>query len=83
MFPDFEHAISRLGTDAEKYELRQRLFGSESVLPMWVADQDLPTPDFILEALRRRLEHPILGYNVMPDSLYQSIIGWQGQYVTT
>ncbi|AZR81803.1 PatB family C-S lyase [Thiomicrospira sp. S5] len=80
MFPDFEHAISRLGTDAEKYELRQRLFGSESVLPMWVADQDLPTPDFILEALKRRLEHPILGYNVMPDSLYQSIIDWQAQY---
>lgn len=80
MFPDFEHAISRLGTDAEKYELRQRLFGSETVLPMWVADQDLPTPDFILDALKRRLEHPILGYNVMPDSLYQSIIDWQAQY---
>jgi len=80
MFPDFEHAISRLGTDAEKYELRQRLFGSESVLPMWVADQDLPTPDFILDALKRRLEHPILGYNVMPDSLYQSIMDWQAQY---
>ncbi|RUM92261.1 MAG: aminotransferase class I/II [Thiomicrospira sp.] len=77
---DFNKAISRLGTDAEKYELRQKLFGTDDVLPMWVADQDLPTPSFILEVLKKRLEHPILGYNHMPDSLYQSIVNWQAQY---
>lgn len=77
---DFNKAISRLGTDSEKYELRQKLFGTDDVLPMWVADQDLPTPSFILEVLKKRLEHPILGYNHMPDSLYQSIVNWQAQY---
>lgn len=77
---DFNNAISRLGTDSEKYELRQKLFGTDDVLPMWVADQDLPTPPFILEVLKKRLEHPILGYNQMPDSLYQSIVNWQAQY---
>ncbi|MBD3612145.1 MAG: aminotransferase class I/II, partial [Hydrogenovibrio crunogenus] len=77
---DFNNAISRLGTDSEKYDLRQKLFGTDDVLPMWVADQDLPTPPFILEVLKKRLEHPILGYNHMPDSLYQSIVNWQAQY---
>ncbi|QBZ83580.1 Cystathionine beta-lyase PatB [Hydrogenovibrio crunogenus] len=77
---EFINSISRLGTDAEKYELRQKLFGTDDVLPMWVADQDLPTPSFILEVLKKRLEHPILGYNHMPDSLYQSIVDWQAQY---
>lgn len=80
MMLDFKASISRQGTDAEKYELRQKLFGTDDVLPMWVADQDLPTPSFILDVLKNRLEHPILGYNVMPDSLYQSIVNWQSQY---
>lgn len=76
----FKETISRLGTDAEKYELRQKLFGTDDVLPMWVADQDLPTPSFILDVLKKRLEHPILGYNVMPDTLFESIVSWQAQY---
>lgn len=76
----FSQALSRLGTSAEKYELRKTLFGRDDVLPMWVADMDLPTPDFILDALRQRLEHPILGYTLTPDSVYQAIIDWQAQH---
>lgn len=72
--------ICREGTFSEKYELRQALFGSDEVLPMWVADMDLPTPDFILQSLKERLQHPILGYSVTPDSVYQAIIDWQAQH---
>lgn len=72
--------INREGFDSEKYELRQKLFGTEDLLPLWVADQDLSTPKFILDAIKHRLEHPILGYSVMPDRLYQAIIDWQAQY---
>lgn len=77
---DFQHAINRENTFAEKLELRQKLFGTTDVLPMWVADMDLPTPPFIIEALQQRLEHPILGYPHTPDSVYQAIIDWQSQY---
>ncbi|MDX1795533.1 MAG: PatB family C-S lyase [Hydrogenovibrio sp.] len=77
---NFDRFIDRTGTHAEKYDRREALFGSNEVLPMWVADMDLPTPDFILEALKRRLEHPLLGYTVMPDSLYQAIIDWQSRH---
>ncbi|WP_028485745.1 MalY/PatB family protein [Thiomicrorhabdus chilensis] len=77
---DLNTPISREGTCSEKYELRQALFGSDEVLPMWVADMDLPTPDFILQALKERLEHPILGYSITPDSVYQAIIDWQSQH---
>lgn len=77
---DFEKVVSREGTYAEKYELRKVLFGTDALLPMWVADMDLPTPDFIIEALKQRLEHPLLGYTMMPDSLYQAIIDWQAQH---
>lgn len=77
---DFNRVFPREGTDAEKYELRKALFGREDVLPMWVADMDLPTPDFIMQAIKTRLEHPILGYTHMSDSVYQSIIDWQAYH---
>lgn len=77
---DFQHAINRENTFAEKLELRQKLFGTADVLPMWVADMDLPTPPFIIEALQQRLQHPVLGYNKMPEQLYQAIIDWQAQH---
>jgi cystathionine beta-lyase len=80
-FTDFNdelnQTISREGTHAEKYELRQALFGTEDVLPMWVADMDLPTPAFILDALKERLQHPLLGYTITPEPVYQAIIDWQ------
>ncbi|MBN2647365.1 MAG: PatB family C-S lyase [Thiotrichales bacterium] len=76
----FDLALDRENSDAEKYALRQTLFGTDQLLPMWVADMDLPTPPFIIEALKQRLDHPILGYPHTPDALYQSIIDWQSQY---
>lgn len=77
---DFDRVIDREGSDAEKYDARQALFGTTDVLPMWIADQDLPTPSFILDALRQRLEHPILGYTHMSEALYQAVINWQAQH---
>lgn len=77
---NLNHPISRTGTHAEKYDLREKKFGTQDVLPMWVADMDLPTPPFILNALKSRLNHPILGYTLSSDALYQAIIDWQAQH---
>ncbi|GAB6069112.1 pyridoxal phosphate-dependent aminotransferase [Thiomicrorhabdus hydrogeniphila] len=76
---NFNQSISRIGTHAEKYELRQALFGTNDVIPMWVADMDLPTPPFVMNALKSRLNHAILGYTLTPEAVYQSIIHWQAQ----
>jgi cystathionine beta-lyase len=43
---------------------------------MWVADMDFPTPDFIVEAIQKRLDHHVYGYTFKSDSWYESIIGW-------
>lgn len=77
---DINQSFSRLGTHAEKYDLCLKKFGTEDVLPMWVADQDLPTPPFIIDAFKQRLEHPLLGYTLSSDELYQAIINWQAQH---
>ena len=52
-------------------------FGREDLMAAWVADMDFATPPFIIEALRKRLEHPIFGYCVEPDEYRQLIISWE------
>lgn len=46
------------------------------ILPMWIADMDFRAADEILEALRGPTEHGVIGYKVIPDSFYESIINW-------
>lgn len=68
--------IDRASTNAEKYVLRKKLFGTEEVLPMWVADMDLATPQCVLDSVRKRLLHPVIGYEIMRDKAYDAQIAW-------
>ena len=73
---DFSESACRKDTNAEKYTLREELFGTEDVQPVWVADMDINTPDFVLEAVKKRLEHPIVGYEEVPTSAFEAQIEW-------
>lgn len=73
---DFDEEVSREDTDCVKYDLRKEVFGSGNVLPMWVADMDFKTPDFIISALRKRLNHEIMGYSFHPHKYFSSITSW-------
>ncbi|MCH5226692.1 MAG: PatB family C-S lyase [Muribaculaceae bacterium] len=74
---DFDEEIERLGTGALKTDRLKERFGRADLLAAWVADMDFATPPFIIEALKRRLEHPIFGYNVEPDDYKPLIIKWE------
>jgi cystathionine beta-lyase len=73
---NFNEEVPRKGTDCVKYDLRKEVFGTDDVIPMWVADMDFRTPDFIISALRNRLGHEILGYSFRTDEYFNSISGW-------
>ncbi len=73
---DFSTHACRKDTNAEKYTLRKELFGTEDVLPVWVADMDIDTPDFVLDAVKQRLNHPIVGYEEVPTSAFTAQIEW-------
>ena len=73
---NFDEVIDRKNTNAVKLERCKALFGTDNVLPLWVADMDFRTPDFILDALRQRLEHPILGYTTPPANFYPLMQQW-------
>ena len=72
----FDRVTDRTFGNAEKYALRQRLFHTEDVLPMWVADMDIETPECVREAVKRRAEHPVYGYEEMPESAFEAQMGW-------
>jgi cystathionine beta-lyase len=73
---NFDEVIDRSGTSTVKYDGRQAFFGKSDLIPLWVADMDFKTPDFIVEAIRKRAEHEIFGYTLKPEAYSQSIVGW-------
>jgi len=73
---NFDEITPREGTGCFKYDIRKDYFGKADVIPMWVADMDFKTPDFVLEAIRKRTEHEILGYSIRSEGFYQSAIDW-------
>jgi len=74
---DFDEVIDRRHTDALKIDYVPELWGREDLLPLWVADMDFATPPFILDALKQRCEHPVLGYTCRARAWYEAIVHWQ------
>ena len=73
---NFDEVIDRTGTNTVKYDGRQAFFGNPDLLPLWVADMDFRTPDFIVDAIQKRAEHEIFGYTLRPETYTQSIVSW-------
>lgn len=73
---DFDEIIERKGTGCLKYDKAGEFLGGDDVLPMWIADMDLRVPDFIMDALRKRTEHPVFGYFYHTEEFYHSIVRW-------
>ncbi len=73
---NFDEPVARQGTSCVKYDSRKDVFGTEEVIPMWVADMDFNSPPFIIEALRKRLEHEILGYSFRNEEYFSSLSKW-------
>ncbi|PUA27220.1 MAG: aminotransferase [Cellvibrio sp. 79] len=73
---NFDLAVKREHTNSVKFDGRLQYFGTADVSPLWVADMDFAVPDCITQALQQRLNHPVFGYSLYPESLYQATIDW-------
>lgn len=71
----FEY-VDRSGTYATKYDDAVRKFGTDDLLPLWVADMDLASPVCVQDALIKRAKHPLYGYTVYPERYYDAIASW-------
>lgn len=72
----FDQPVQRENTCSVKFDARKAVFGREDVIPLWVADMDFPAPEAVTRALEDRARHPVYGYTLFPESLYQSVIEW-------
>jgi cysteine-S-conjugate beta-lyase len=73
---DFDRVVDRRGTWSSKWEK----YAGTDIMPFWVADMDFATPEFIREAVRRRLDHDVLGYTRTPATLVEAFQAWLARH---
>lgn len=67
---DFDAVINRRGTDSVKWNV------GKNELPMWVADMDFRLAPEIEKAIKKRMDHGVFGYSVIPDEWYDAYMNW-------
>lgn len=73
---DFDRQTSRRGSGCFKYDALQMIYGREDLISLWVADMDFPAAPQIREAMQKRLDHQIFGYNLRLDNYYEAVADW-------
>ncbi|MDR2084066.1 MAG: PatB family C-S lyase [Bacteroidales bacterium] len=73
---DFDEIVDRRGTHNVKHDLAEKVFGTNEIIPMWVADMDFKTPDFIVKALKERCKHEFFGYTYAYEGYTSSVLNW-------
>ncbi|GMR17504.1 MAG: cystathionine beta-lyase PatB [Gammaproteobacteria bacterium] len=73
---DLNRVTDRRGTDSYKWDDTLSVFGRADLLPFWVADMDFATPEPILQAIRDRSSHPVLGYGTRSGVYFEAVMEW-------
>ena len=73
---DFDKIVDRKGEYAVKYEDRISRFGTEDVIPMWIADMDFQTAKPIRDAIEERASRGIYGYVSKANSFFDTAASW-------
>ena len=73
---NFDEILDRRHTGSVKHDMMQPFWGTNDLLPMWVADMDFRSPDFVMDALRQRCQHEVLGYSFGTDQYWDTMTAW-------
>ncbi|MGZ7044342.1 MAG: MalY/PatB family protein [Methanobacterium sp.] len=71
---DFNQICNRKNTDCLKWDMIQPVFGKEDIIPMWVADMDFPVAQPVINALKKRADHPFYGYTKPGSSVVEAVV---------
>lgn len=74
---NFDTLIDRAGSGCIKYDGLTEYFGRTDLKPLWIADMDFAVCPAIIDAMHRRLDHPVLGYPTVDPEYVQAIINWE------
>ncbi|HRQ67293.1 MAG TPA: MalY/PatB family protein [Candidatus Syntrophosphaera sp.] len=73
---DFDRITNRRGSGCFKYDGLNMIYGRDDLISLWVADMDFPVAPAIMEALQKRLDHGIFGYNLRLPVFYDTVLNW-------
>lgn len=71
---NFDLEINRYNTNSLKYDIKRGR--PDGIFPLWVADTDFKSPDFLIEELIKKANHGIYGYSEPLDSYFKALEGW-------
>lgn len=74
---DFDQVIDRSENRSSKYDERVKKFGTDKVIPLWVADMDFRTAQPIIDACEKKAREGIWGYTSRPASYFEAVKGWE------
>ena len=64
----FDKIISRYNTDSVRWDKYNK-----NIIPLWVADMDFETPQCVVDAITKRLDHKVFGYTHAPYQFKEEI----------
>jgi len=73
---NFDEIIPRLNTSCIKYDMLEKYFGAACLIPLWVADMDFRTPEFIVKAVKERAAHELYGYSFRGKDYDSALCRW-------
>ncbi len=74
---NFDKIINRRESDSVKHNNLAGKFGTEDIIPMWVADMDFKSPKEVVDALKKRVDEGCFGYTFNQKEIYDAIYKWQ------
>lgn len=73
---DFDTPIDRTHTWSIKHDFKKENGKADDILPLWVADMDFRSPDSVVEALKKTVDHGIFGYSRADESYFDAVAAW-------
>lgn len=70
---DFDTPIDRTHTWSIKHDFKKENGKADDILPLWVADMDFRSPDSVVEALKKAVDHGIFGYSRADESYFDAV----------
>lgn len=77
---NFDEVVDRSKNRSAKYDERKRRFGTDQVIPLWIADMDFKTAQPVIDACEAKAREGIWGYTTRPDSYFQAVQDWEERY---
>ena len=73
---DFDTPMDRTHTWSIKHDFKKENGKADDILPLWVADMDFRSPDSVVEALKKAVDHGIFGYSRADESYFDAVAAW-------